>query len=179
MSDAAQEFDTADDDAFLFRKRRKKHGDAVEGLNLTAMMDMMTIILVFLIKQYASAAENVPLSPELQPPPSTIQDSIEATTSVFITKAEVMVEQKPVLQLKSWQIVAENPTSALNPLNEALKKRAGQLELIEQRGGAPFDHKVMLVVDKDVPYDLLTTIMMACQREGFSDYRMIVKAGGK
>lgn len=179
MSDASQEFEHSDDDAFLYRKRRKKHGDAVEGLNLTAMMDMMTIILVFLIKQYASAAENVPLSAVLQPPVSTIKDNIEATTSVFITKEEIMVEQKPVLKLKSWQIVAENPAQALTPFNDALKSRAGQLQLIEKRGGAPFDHKVMFVVDQDVPYELLTTVMSACQREGFYDYRMIVKLGGK
>lgn len=164
-----------DDDAFFFRKRRKKHGDAIEGLNLTAMMDMMTIILVFLIKQYASASENVPLSAELQPPLSSIKTEIEATTSIFITKAEIMVDQKPAVELRNWQVVSADPKNALNPLNEALNKRAGQLELIEQRGGPPFDHRVMIVADKDVPYELLTTVMMASQRAKFYDYRMIVR----
>jgi len=176
MSEAfAEEVEQDQDEAFFFRRKRKKHGDVIEGLNLTAMMDMMTIILVFLIKQYASAAENIQLSAELQPPASTAPSTIEATTSVFITKTEILVEQKRAVELRNGQIVGADPTSAMIPLNEALQKRANTLISIEKKGGPPFDHSIMLVVDKDVPYELLSTVMMACQRAEFTDYRMIIR----
>ena len=54
------------------RKKRRAHKrhSGHEELNITAMLDLMTIILVFLMKQWQNEA--ITLSPEVRPPASTI-----------------------------------------------------------------------------------------------------------
>jgi biopolymer transport protein ExbD len=50
--------------------RRNAHAQEVNFLNITAMMDMMTIILVFLLKSMSSSSANMPPSNELVLPAS-------------------------------------------------------------------------------------------------------------
>ena len=55
------------------RRRRTEH--TAEELNIVAMMDMMTIILVFLLKSLSSSAANVPQSDDLRLPHSSVTTS--------------------------------------------------------------------------------------------------------
>ncbi len=57
----------------LARKKRKEREAAgeIHELNITAMMDMMTIILVFLLKSYAASAISLTQSEDVKPPISS------------------------------------------------------------------------------------------------------------
>lgn len=119
-SETVEEVESAqDDDALLLRRKRRHHGEAIEGLNLTAMMDMMTIILVFLIKQFASAPENIQVNEVMMPPKSLTKEAIQPTVTVFISKEDIMVDYKPVIKLSKGKVTGE-PVTALAPLFEAL-----------------------------------------------------------
>jgi len=55
------------------RKRRRRETDHVaEELNIIAMMDMMTIILVFLLKSLSASANNIPQGDDLRLPHSSV-----------------------------------------------------------------------------------------------------------
>jgi biopolymer transport protein ExbD len=171
---------SADDEALFLRRKHRKHSELIEGLNLTAMMDMMTIILVFLIKQYASAPENISLSESLQPPISTSDANIQPAVSIFITKVDIIVDGDKVADISNWKIVSKEGDPLL-PLSSKLKKIVDRLKLIEEKtnGASPFDGRVMLVVDEEVPYDLLNMVLMTAGRNEFNSYRLIVKDGSK
>ena len=65
--------------------RRVPEGDSVSTLNLTAMMDMMTILLIFLIMTMAFSTS--PLSVSVALPPSTTRaPEPEQTKVVTIAK---------------------------------------------------------------------------------------------
>ncbi|MCC6333746.1 MAG: biopolymer transporter ExbD, partial [Myxococcales bacterium] len=57
----------------LARKKRidRENEGEIKELNITAMMDMMTIILVFLIKSYTASSITVTASEDVRPPLST------------------------------------------------------------------------------------------------------------
>lgn len=56
----------------IIRKRlRRMPEHEHQELNIYAMMDMMTILLVFLIQQFATTSANITQSAELQIPTST------------------------------------------------------------------------------------------------------------
>jgi len=173
-----QEEYSADDEAYVLRRRRHKEGDLISGLNLTAMMDMMTIILVFLIQQYANAPENINPSGDLQPPKSTAEQNIVPAARLTITKTSILVEDKVVLSVQEGHVVGSDPKTALQPLNDALESRVKILKAISDAGGAPFDGNLMVIADEDTPYDLVSTSLLSAGRAGFSSYRLIVRRGG-
>jgi len=82
------------------RKFRRDAENENSELNLTAMMDMMTILLVFLIKSYGAAEISVAMSNDLMPPSSssTLQP-IESVASVTITKNDISVSEKGIVKL--------------------------------------------------------------------------------
>jgi biopolymer transport protein ExbD len=166
-----------DDELMLMRRRHKGMKSPVEGLNLTAMMDMMTIILVFLIKQYASAPENITLNDDLRPPASSSTDNLVPSTQVLISKTAVMVADKPVLKIDSDGKVSAVDGSAepWTSVQAALEKRVATINAIHERGGAEFDGNLMVVADEDTPYDVVSKVLYQAGKAQFTTYRLVVR----
>src|SRR3954451_20568118 len=76
----------------IIRRRIAKHPVHEEmGLNIYPMMDMMTILLVFLIQSFAqSSAANVLQSSELQIPQSTSATDVDPALSITISASEIV-----------------------------------------------------------------------------------------
>ncbi|MDP2317263.1 MAG: biopolymer transporter ExbD [Pseudomonadota bacterium] len=167
------------DDEFLFSRRKKRHDDGmVAGLNLTAMMDVMTILLVYLIKVYADAPESITLNDDLRPPTSTAPDNMVPSVSVLISKTSVLVDQKLVLKLKPGGVVdAADPSNAYAPLAKALASRVETIKYIEAGGGSPFDGNLMIIADADAPYDLISNVLYHAGKAQFTTYRLVVQKG--
>src|SRR5262249_1378925 len=76
----------------LVRANRRHRGDPeVNYLNITPMLDMMTIILVFLLKSLASSAGNIPQSDDLRLPHSTSDVDPSGALQVIVSRVSVTV----------------------------------------------------------------------------------------
>ena len=107
----------------MTRKKRKEREAAgeIKELNITAMMDMMTIILVFLLKSYSASAISMTASDEVRPPISTTRATPKDTVAVTITPKHVMVGDKSVVTLAGGQMPANVLEGRLVvPLDQAL-----------------------------------------------------------
>lgn len=176
MEIAAEQVGYSAEDELLYRRR--KHGavgDFVSGLNLTAMMDILTILLVYLIKVYAESPENITLNDDLRPPASTAPDNMVPSVSVLISKTTILVDQKKVLDVKGGQIVTEEGKVGYAPLREALDKRVEVIRAIEARGGSPFDGNLMIIADEEAPYDLISNVLYQAGAAEFTSYRLVVR----
>src|SRR3954463_2027038 len=115
----------------LARKKRKDREAAgeIKELNITAMMDMMTIILVFLLKSYSSSSVAITASEDIRPPISSTRSTPKDTVAVTITPRHLLVGDKKVVDLVNGQV----PANVLNgrlvvPLDQALKKEVDKLK---------------------------------------------------
>ena len=72
------------------KKKRRFGGD--DELNITSMMDMMTIILVFLLKSVGSSEVEVRTSDNLKLPYSTNKAPPVLTVSVVVQKDAILVD---------------------------------------------------------------------------------------
>ena len=68
------------------RKRRNKTEHVDEGLNVVPMMDMMTIILVFLLKSLSASSANIPQGDDLRLPHSSINTSPSNALQVIVSR---------------------------------------------------------------------------------------------
>jgi biopolymer transport protein ExbD len=171
-------------DATRKRRKNKRNRRATEGeikdLNITPMMDMMTILLVFLLKSFASSSQDVNVA-NLTLPHSTTKLAIEEALTLMVTQNEILVDQKVVTKLGENGAIRpedlpEGPQGYLiKPLYDVLEARADHLKRIEEFGGSQFVGKVAVIADKSTNYRLLFRVLYTAGRAEFGQFKLFVQ----
>ena len=183
---AAPAIEISDDDLNRMRYRkalaRKKRKDReaegeIKELNITAMMDMMTIILVFLIKSYSASSITVTASEDVRPPSSTTRITPKDTIAITVTPRAILVGDKRRVDLdKAMGVLKQDAAGKLIiPLDAALKKEIEKLKYIAERNpNAPFNHEVAIIGDQRIPYELLSAVLYTAGQNELENFRFVV-----
>jgi len=167
----------------LARKKRKEREAAgeIRELNITAMMDMMTIILVFLLKSYAASAIMLTQSEDIKPPISSTRFVPKDTVAVTITPKDILVGDRVVVNLENGQIPARVLDGRLvKPLDAAFRREVDKLKQIAARNpSAPFSRELSVIGDRRIPYDLLLTVLYTAGQAELENYRFVVLQKGE
>jgi biopolymer transport protein ExbD len=172
----------------LKRFRAQVEEEAIEHqmayLNITPMMDMMTILLVFLLKQFSVQAAAASMSEGLQLPQSTIEQARPLAVNVTITQNAVLVEGDAVAVVRAGAVDPSVKRDGANgyyitPLVDTLNKHANRLKKIAAMGGTQFDGTSMILVDKNTPYRLLTEVLYSAGQAEFRNYHLVVIKRGQ
>jgi biopolymer transport protein ExbD len=164
--------------------RKLEEPEVIKDLNITPMMDMMTIILVFLLKSFTSSTSTITFDQNLQVPKSSTQLKQKLALAVTITKKVILVEGDaiaPVNQGKVDPTVKRDGENGyyITPLVEILEKHAKREKKVAELTGQKFDGQLMVIADQTTPYRLLTEIIYSCGQAGYANYRLLVlKAKG-
>ena len=81
-------------------KKKQRRGDNEAGLTITSMMDMMTIILVFLLKSYSTEDISVAPSDDLIIPVSSAKKAPKLAVNLVVSRMEIVVDGGWVLDLE-------------------------------------------------------------------------------
>jgi biopolymer transport protein ExbD len=165
------------------RKAREAAGE-IKELNIVAMMDMMTIILVFLLKSYQASAINVNMSADLAIPQSTTQLHPQENITVTISASELAVNERRVLELRDGVIPAGAKEGGkadafyVGALHDALEKEVEKQKYIARYNkDAPFSGRVNVVADKKISYRTLMEILYTAGQAELGEYKfMVLKA---
>lgn len=142
------------------------------GLNLTALVDILTNLLVFMILNFSVDQQNITVSNLLQPPltTSTLKVKKEAPV-VTVTKSGVLVDNIPVAKVQGdWQVDgvdAQNPFLIL-PLKDAMDKIYEKKKFIAERDPRiGIDTEVIIVGDREMPSRVLSAVIYSVGQAGF------------
>ena len=171
----------------IIRRRVAKHPVIEEmGLNIYPMMDMMTILLVFLIQNFAqSSAANVVQSEELQIPQSVADTEVQPALSITISASEIVVEGKQALTLRSGKVdpsVKQGGGTGwlITPLYNELKEHRDRLKMIASRNAQrPFRGEVRIIADKRTPFRTLGEVIYSLGQTEFGAIRFVVLKSGQ
>lgn len=171
----------------IIRRRIAKHPVHEElGLNIYPMMDMMTILLVFLIQNFAqSNAANVVQSQELQIPQSVATQMVEPALSITISASEIVVEGKQALSLRNGQVDPSQKQGGSNgflvtPLLNVLQQHRDRLKLIAQiQANRAFKGDVQIIADKRTPYRTLVEVLYTMGQAEFKAMRFVLLKAGQ
>ncbi len=162
--------------AFVPSKIKKHKSEMEVSLNLTSMMDMFTIILVFLIKNYSTEGALITPSDYLHLPFSQIQKAPEKGLDVVVSKQVLMVNNEPVAPMAD--VVTNNPAiveqGVIKPLREKLLYYSSQSKKMEVDYGIKFSGKVTIQGDKDLPYSELVKVIRTCGLADYPNLRLVV-----
>ena len=139
---------------------KPQHGDF--PLQITSLADVFTILLVFLLKSFATSAALFQPTAGLAIP--TVTGSANALTEslrVEVTEKSLLVEGEPV----SSSEALKTAFSKARQRQEFLKGKTQAVEL---------DNKLLIVADKGLSYERLKPVLSAAAESGFSDFKIVV-----
>lgn len=166
-------------------RRNAKEPDISE-LNITAMLDIMTIILVFLLKSLGESTASVPQSDDLRLPHSVVrtQPAMDGVR-VTVSKTQVLVGDRKVLDLPSAQSLAQSGADARHkrganslyivPLGNALQS-ARKLDKAVRlaKGMDASTSEALIVADSKTPYRLFVEVLFTLGQNEFGKYHLMV-----
>jgi biopolymer transport protein ExbD len=151
------------------------------GLNIYPMMDMLTILLVYMMAIFAtSSAAAVQESSELRIPYSTSKVELSEALAVQISHSGVAVDGKPVLELRNGIVdpsLKQGGSSGflIMPLYKTLGEIRDRKKRTAQRfANQPFSGDVQVIADKRTPYRTLSEVVYTLGQTEFKNLRFVV-----
>ena len=150
--------------------KSKKHNTQLQGsLNMNSMMDMMTIILLFLLKSYSTTGALATQSESLKLPESLRTTKPKKELNVSIAKDMILVNEQPVMLTADVR-----PNEIIIPkLESKLREYAQMQKNLEIEVGKEFTHEVIIQGDQSIPYELLFRVMYTCGQSEFNKMRLL------
>lgn len=168
------------------KARRPSGGNG--GLNINSMMDMMTIILVFLLKSYSTTDVSVAASDDLELPFSSAQKAPEIAVNLVVEQGKILVDGVPTVNLTkvddaaTGQKVTAVPEDELRGqtitrLYDVLLAKAEEAKRIGEASGKEdlkFKGRILIQVDKDMPFSVVRTVMYTAGQAQFGEFKFVV-----
>ena len=142
------------------------------ALKLTSMIDMFTILLVFLLKSYSAEGQIMSVSPDLRLPESTAQKAPQTTSIIAITNDLILLDGKQVTEVSR---IIRSRTLEIPELRRALLQLRQLSEKVgEIHADMGFTGKISIQGDRELPYLVIKKIMFTCGKVGFNDMLLAV-----
>jgi biopolymer transport protein ExbD len=162
-----------------FSKRRlrvnRERDDNDVSLNITPMMDIFTIILVFLLKAYSAQGQLVTPARGLLLPTSSVQKVATEALSVKVMSNQLLLEDKVVLDEDAFkEVFSDSSNDIIVPLYDLLVRHAEEAKKTAETFGGTFSGKVTIQGDLQLPFKFLTKVMNTCGQTGYSVMKLLV-----
>jgi biopolymer transport protein ExbD len=169
--------------------QRKRHEPEINFLNITAMLDMMTIILVFLLKSMSASSASLPQSSDLTIPKSVLTtEASQEGVAVLISKSQIVVDDNSICSVPSdathgveGKYKRSGPTDLyIVPLANALqswRERDRQVRLAT--GKDPSASEAIIIADANTPYRLLVEVLFTLGQSEFAKFHLMVLQSSK
>ena len=172
---------TPDQEAFLAKKKekaaaRRQKPEKKGELGMTSLMDIVSIIVVYLLKSYASdpvvinptAGQKIPLSTADAP----MQDGIP----IFITLRGITFDDKKIVSMTPEGDIDPNSVSQhlIGPLYDALAEQVDKAKTLGENTGKPWAGRAIIVGDQELKFSALVDVMYTAGRAEFTDYSFCI-----
>ena len=168
------------------------------GLNINSVMDMMTILLVFLLINITSDPLNVKQDDFLTLAKSTANYNPEDSVPITITEQHILVDRKAVVKVdctvggqvcqrddykhsgnyysvdKSYKEDGSESSFLIEPLYKKLDQIVKQQQAEAKELGRKFKHVATIICDKDIPFRLIAEVVHTAGMAGLGDLRFAI-----
>lgn len=138
-------------------RRMKRKKAAVPYINLISLMDMFTILVIFLLFQASNGEEVISVAKDVILPASTASQPPQRALTVTVTPKEILVDGSPVAETAA---VLREKEVVIPPLRTRIAAAGGK--------------KVTILGDKTIPFSLLKKVMVTCTESGIEQISLAV-----
>ena len=154
-------------------RKSRQYGE-MSGLSLTSMMDVMTIILVFLIKQVDTEGQLVTAAENLVLPNSTsMKVPKEVSLGLVVDQNWVLIDGQQIIETSK---VSEQDSLLVEALDVVLKEKreTEKAALIAKGESDEGGGNIIVQLDKNTYYDIMYKVMATCGASGFTNVAFAV-----
>lgn len=154
----------------LRKGRRRRRSSVTAPLRLTSMMDILTVLLLFLLKSFVAEGEVITPAPGVTLPESTSETGPESSVVVAILDDRILLDGRQVAQVGAGEDLL------IPALAEQLDLSRRQGEAIAARRGdtGAYQPKLAIQGDRDIPFAVLQRVMYTCNHSGYGDIALVV-----
>jgi len=147
-----------------WRRQRQAKSRRHPVLNLIALMDVFTILVLFFLvhSSYDTAESRTRL---VRLPESSADTPLQDTPAITITGDTILLGSTPVASVEAAMRAA---SGSVEDLYTALHERRPPAT------GSPASGELTINGDRDIPFDLLYKVMRTCSRAGFDQISLAV-----
>jgi biopolymer transport protein ExbD len=131
---------------------------------LTSLIDVMTFLLVFLIKSFSVQGDVITPADNLQLPISSTSKTPKPTLSIEITTATIIAEGKVL-----------SPLTAVDRVDPLLIPGVFHWMSLQRShfANASQSREVLIQADREIEYSILKRIMYSCSKAGYTDFTIL------
>ena len=140
---------------------------------LTSLIDVMTILLIYLLKSFSSEGEIVTLSKDLMLPESSASKKPHLTVVLTVNNQLVLAEGVKIVDVD--KVLLSNDL-VIPELENWLENRRTLTQNNDQyTDDKKFSGDVTIQADKHIRFRLLKKIMYTCGRQEYNNFSLAVK----
>jgi len=156
------------------RRRRfasHRHRSEPTQLRMTSMMDILTVLLLFLLKSFVVEGEVITPASGVELPESHSESTPQESLVIAIDQDRVSIGGEIVADLAH-----DDDGLLIAGLARHLDQARTQMESLEQRRGRAIEslERITIQGDRDMPYAILRRVMYTCNQSGFGDVQLAV-----
>ncbi len=154
------------------RWRRRKTSSAVVQLTLISLMDIFTILLLFLLVHVSGDESVLPAPDTLTLPASTARKVPRPTVTLLVTEKEIFIQGKRIMG--TTEALGQSDV-ILAPVKQELTRLSDRTRyLADKAATVAFAGDVTIMGDKKIPFQLLKKLMATCAQSEFPHIALAV-----
>jgi biopolymer transport protein ExbD len=166
------------------KKKKKHHKEQKKvDVSINSLLDVLSVILVFLMKSYSTTSVQVKPSKELQVPFTHSANPVEDSTVIGLTGKHVLMNDVPVVTLDNTKVPEADLAHAgllIQPLFEKLREEVElQRKIAQTNKKKEFKGIVTIISDRHTPFPLLTQAMYTAGQAEFGQFKFVLIKGDR
>jgi biopolymer transport protein ExbD len=159
----------------LGKRKRRTQKFVPPKLMLTSMMDMFTIILIFLLFSFSETPETLRLDKNLELPHSSAEAGYTKAIQIVLSKDELRLDDEVMAEVRGHRILGLTPDDpGASTLCQRLKARRA-----EQKAEAPEDATsqaphILFLCDKSHSFKTINSVIKAAGMAGYPNFQFAV-----
>ena len=141
---------------------------------MTSMMDILTVLLLFLLKSFVVEGEVITPVAGVELPESTSETTPQSAVVIAIFDDAIMIDSELIASVSNENSEGDLLIDALaDRLDAALEK---SLQIAERRGEDPdlFEGQIAIQGDREIEFEILQRVMYTCNASGYENISLAV-----
>lgn len=158
----------------LGKSKKRSRAFRPPALMLTSMMDMFTIILIFLLCSFSEAPETLKLDQDLQLPKSSSESEYSKAIKVILSKKDLRLNDE-VMATVSGSVI-HGLSDVQDPKTSSFFQRLQTFYKSKSDNGSdpvPAKH-LLLLCDKSHSFKTINTVIKAAGMAGYPNFQFAV-----
>ncbi len=165
----------------VFGKKMHAHKKSTyANLQLTPMIDMFTILVIYLLQNFSADGDILFMTKDIQLPSITSKLRLERAPVVAVSSDSISLDGTRVLDVAD---ATRDDTWNVPALEEALREKRRVIEqsnlILRGAGGEAFKGIINVQADHLMQFKVVKKVMFACNQAGFSNINLAGLQTGK